>query len=388
MKVLLLVPHTLAQDREQAIDEGRYPRPDYDTLADRLRCLPQGHADILDRGSVARDRRWLIRLVRLVAGDNCALALLGFLACRSYDVVFSHAENVGKPFALLLSLISRRPRHVMCAYYVTGKRNKILYRYVGICRHVDALITFSRQQYNAARSWISDADRKLFLIRDYGFVDVDFFRRHAVSSANERQVCAVGRESRDYATLFKAVATLPQITLKVEGNSPWSVHRSQIEDLEIPRNVQVCELEFGTVYKLYAESAVVAVPLRANRIGAGLTTLVEAMAIGKPVIITSSDHMAAREIEDGVNACLVREGDVEGWRDTLSRLLDDPELRARLVAGGRQWVEQHASRERWLQTMLCAIQGDLQPLQPRSGMAERPAPVTPARAHGEVSGAP
>ncbi len=67
-------------------------------------------------------------------------------------------------------------------------------------------------------------------------------------------------------------------------------------------------------------------------------TAVEAMACGKPVIWF--DQPAVREACGGIGMP-VEMGDVDGLRKAMMTLMDDPELRARLGAEGRAYVETH-----------------------------------------------
>jgi len=70
--------------------------------------------------------------------------------------------------------------------------------------------------------------------------------------------------------------------------------------------------------------------------GFGIVFL-EAMAFGKPVI--ASEHGGAPEIvQDGVTGFLVKPGDLEALTAHLIQLLQDPALRARMGAAGRQRV--------------------------------------------------
>jgi phosphatidylinositol alpha-mannosyltransferase len=79
--------------------------------------------------------------------------------------------------------------------------------------------------------------------------------------------------------------------------------------------------------------------------------LLEAMAGGAPIVASGIDgyQNVARADQD---ALLVPPGDVGALRSALQRLLDDPELRARLAASGRERAEQFSMRrlaERYLE---------------------------------------
>jgi glycosyltransferase involved in cell wall biosynthesis len=61
----------------------------------------------------------------------------------------------------------------------------------------------------------------------------------------------------------------------------------------------------------------------------------EAMSHGVPVIATTAGGLGW-VIEDDVSGIVVEPGDVDGLRDAICRLRDDPELRARYGEGGRR----------------------------------------------------
>ena len=68
--------------------------------------------------------------------------------------------------------------------------------------------------------------------------------------------------------------------------------------------------------------------------------LVEAMAVGRPLIATNAGGVLDI-VEPGLNALLVPPGDDAALADSLERLAGDPALRARLGAAGRRHVETH-----------------------------------------------
>lgn len=68
-------------------------------------------------------------------------------------------------------------------------------------------------------------------------------------------------------------------------------------------------------------------------------SILEAMRAGLPVVASDVGGVA-EAIQDGETGYLVSRADVEQVQDRIGRLLDSPELRARLGAGGRALFEQ------------------------------------------------
>ena len=118
----------------------------------------------------------------------------------------------------------------------------------------------------------------------------------------------------------------------------------------MPPNVFVRRYEYHELRDLYARSSVVAVPLYENDFQAGITTLLEAMAMGKPVIVTHTSGQA-EVITDGVNGLSVAPADGEGWHKAIVRLQNDSELRDRLGKNARHWLQTNAPLSHWASTV-------------------------------------
>jgi len=67
------------------------------------------------------------------------------------------------------------------------------------------------------------------------------------------------------------------------------------------------------------------------------TTVLEAMALGTPIVTTPMGGIADM-VTDGDSALVVTPGDVGATEAALRRLVGDAELRARLVAGAKERV--------------------------------------------------
>jgi glycosyltransferase involved in cell wall biosynthesis len=68
------------------------------------------------------------------------------------------------------------------------------------------------------------------------------------------------------------------------------------------------------------------------------TTVLEAMASGRPVVATTTGGIVDM-IADGVNGLLVPPGDEYKLAEAMARLLTDPDLRVRLAAGAQERVQ-------------------------------------------------
>ncbi len=145
---------------------------------------------------------------------------------------------------------------------------------------------------------------------------------------------AVGQDrGRDYATLVEAVRGT-DLTLDLVCKP------ENLAGLDLPDNVRV----HGTVplpryRELLRRAQVVAVPTRDLAYPTGQSVALEAASSGCAVAVTGTRAMRDY-VEDDVTGVLVDEGDVEGWRSTLTALREDVGRRERLGAAARRSVEE------------------------------------------------
>src|SRR5579859_6531737 len=114
-------------------------------------------------------------------------------------------------------------------------------------------------------------------------VDADFWCPQPV--AEERLICSAGLEFRDYPTLVSAVEGL-DVEVVIGAASHWSKRRNTAAGPALPQNVRVARFDYAALRSVYARSSIVVVPLNDVDFQAGVTTILEAMAMAKPVIVT------------------------------------------------------------------------------------------------------
>jgi glycosyltransferase involved in cell wall biosynthesis len=97
-------------------------------------------------------------------------------------------------------------------------------------------------------------------------------------------------------------------------------------DVDVPAELGIVHRGrlHGRARELYQRACVVAVALKPNVHGSGLTVTLEAMASGRAVVVTKTPCMPAY-IEDGVDGVLVPEGDLDAFAHAVEELLADPE---------------------------------------------------------------
>ena len=180
------------------------------------------------------------------------------------------------------------------------------------------------------------------------------------------------------------MADLP-VDLTIAAASPWSAFAFEGGGHALPANVRVASFDYAALRDLYASSLFVVAPLRDVENQAGITTILEAMSMGKAVVVShtrgqtdvvrdrrrlsradparSSQPDWARRLGATDDAALgqtglyVRPGDPDELRRAIVYLLEHPEEARRIGASGRRMVEQTMGIDPFTRRMAAIITG-------------------------------
>jgi glycosyltransferase involved in cell wall biosynthesis len=393
-RTLLVISAQPEPDLAARIASGVQPRRDYFELARAL------DADLLFPADVARDPvgRLLVRAGAL----RVALAWVAFRRRHRYDAVYSDGEGVGLPLAALLKLARAprgRPRHVMLTHYLSPWKKRMWFR-LGVQSHLDAVICHASAQRERLITELGvPAERALLLpyFADQRYwspdrVTVDSQDGAAPAGASgiaaRPLICAVGLEFRDYGTLLAAADGLAAEVV-IAAASHWSHHSAFAGRPTLPENVRVAGYDYPALRQLYARSRFVVVPLREGDNQAGVTVILEAMALGKAVIVSGTrgqtdvvrdrrnggrgrmprqwwpGFVDAPDVADRVGhlptGFYVTPGDAGELRRAMQYLLDHPDVAAELGANGRRVVAACFTLDAFVRRFAAVIRGAPQP---------------------------
>ena len=250
---------------------------------------------------------------------------------RGYDAAFT-------PLAALLPLVSRRLPVVVVNYGLctiwdrsSPARRRLLGASLRSAAHVFSLGDWQRDRL-AEQAGLDPARTSTTLLG----IDERFFSPRP-TNAVEPYVLAVGKDlARDYATFVEALAPLG-VRLEL------AVYPRNLDGIELPPQARARVVGSQELRELYAGAACVVLPQRRPEYpygseGGGLTALLEALAMAKPVV--ASDRPILRDyVADGETALLVPPEDPPALREAVERILSDEELARRLAAAGRARVE-------------------------------------------------
>lgn len=265
------------------------------------------------------------------------------------DVVLSTVDTVGLPLVLLRQARLVRPPLVYLAIGLPERLEQLgpeslRRRYAAALRTAHTIAAVSRAEVAAVGDWLErhgGAPRLEFL--PFG-VDTEHFRPQP-GRAPVVDVVSIGADPRrDYGLLLAVARRLPERSFSVVASEEQARALAPV-----PPNVTVeWDVPFGEIAGRLAGARVVALPVRENSYSGATTVLLQAMATGKPVVVSATAAVAdGYELADGVNCSLTAPGDATGFEAALRALLDDPVRAARLGEAARELAVRSFGWERY-----------------------------------------
>lgn len=369
----------------EAVAAGRWPRKDITELARTL------DADVIDYATVESHPLW--RLLRRVVGAPVTQAVITYTRRGRYDQIYTDGEHIGIPLAVLLRLSRWRPRHVTIGHLLTTPLKRRLFRLFRPQQRIDAIMLHAAIQRDAAVNALGfrpeqtvmvpwQADERFWSVADRAQSPAGARPAEPARDGATTDNCLIstaGLEYRDYPTLLRAVRDLP-VRVVIAAASHWSTHGNTAAG-DIPPNVSVTSLDYPALRDLYARSNFVVVPLRDADNQAGITTMLEAMALGKALIVTASrgqrDVIRGRlctasgmtdelingpapfgitgETAEAETGLYVPPADPAALRRAIQYLLDHPHEAARMGAAGQRLVREQMSLDRFVERVATVI---------------------------------
>jgi glycosyltransferase involved in cell wall biosynthesis len=265
----------------------------------------------------------------LVSGIDPWRSLRLLWRYRQYDVLVSIDSSSAFLFVLAKRLLRlRKPVVVIDPALDPGWRNRMRMQWA-VLPHAAAVVVYGRVQ----RHYLTvqrPGIRAHFVPHriDCRFFDPELATPPTPVSGKGDYILAVGSDiGRDYPLLIQAARQL---------GLPLVLHTRRDLPLDLPANVQVQRdwISFEALRDLYAGAAVVVVPLKDTLHASGVNGLLEALAMGRPTVVSASRGIADY-VDDGANACVVPVGDATALVHAIGALWEDRALAERLGQAAR-----------------------------------------------------
>jgi glycosyltransferase involved in cell wall biosynthesis len=255
-------------------------------------------------------------------GNYLDIQMRTLLRYSQYDLVYSGCQFNTLILSMLQSIgIFQKPIIAIVHHpMIKGKKSNVF-----IKGH-NKLLCLSKSVLRQLEKEFNAGDGKAYLL-DWG-VDLPFYEKQSNEASADRETSffvSAGKSARDHDTLAKAFFGI---------NYPLKIYcsaQSAPTISELPSNIIVRfnhptnnAISYNALLAEYKKAYAIAIPLIDTDGLAGLTSLLDAMAMGKPAIMTKNNQVDIDIEKEGIGIW-IDPGDVKGWQEAVTYLLANPQ---------------------------------------------------------------
>jgi glycosyltransferase involved in cell wall biosynthesis len=272
--------------------------------------LPSRQTSWHQRGKTTPLREWLYLFSHAYKSlrwkPDCVVTCFPQLAFIVALLLFLHRRGKPKLLAWTFNLGS-----------LPGGWKRVLAKFV--LSRVDLFIIHARSEATSYAEWLGISDTRFqFVPWQQGHIEL----RHG-SPIEKPYIVSMGSANRDYATLVEAVLG--------EGIKLVIISKESILD-SLPDHPDLLKLHGLTLQEcnsILSDADLNIVPLRDTKTAAGQVTIISAMQLGIPTIVTRSVG-SVDYIDDGRTGLFVPVADPSALRTAIASLLQNPDLRKQI----------------------------------------------------------
>lgn len=339
------VLHPYLEDRIHEIELGRYPKNHLWGL-DAMQSLPGFRIKFLKSNSIKLPR-FIEKLANRLFFRNSPgikAELSALLASRDSTLIYSVCGPLslisffGK--AKVVSWVFRKPSEAKQSIFSPYLAKKLKLHSAFLCLTQNAASVFKEYSYSRFLPWC---------------VDLELFDKD-LSYKNDTLpfFLATGKTGRDYKTLIDGAKDVPA-ELRIIGP------RHQKPDF-LPHNIKWISstedppdtaIDYPKLRKWYSQCIGVCIPLFEDAEDTcGYTNMLEAMAMAKPVLMTSSGCLHLRP-EDQSFGYSIQPGNSNAWTQAMTNILTSKDRAISLGKNGLKIVQEGFSVEKFNQALVC-----------------------------------
>ena len=300
---------------------------------------------VIATGAVDRFRKWGKLFTYYPAFMRSGLRALVKTRKTPYDLVVAWGGQNGFTYALLRSMVGQTsPPLIILSFNLQG----VLSHFLGLARFgmrsVSRVVVFTPSEVEHYQRLLSLAPGAISYC-PHGWYDP---MRWYVPGENDKLedldrggkfIFTSGRSYRDYETLARAVEGT-EVCVKVSSR-PFN-----LSGINLPQNMEpVGWLDYRVHQDYLYESSFYVVPLQSISFAGGDSSLLAAMSFGKAVVATRAPSTETY-LEHGQTGLLVEPGDIQGMRQAILHLWQNPEEAARMGREARRRFEENHTMEK------------------------------------------
>ena len=303
---------------------------------------------VIATGAVDRFKKWGKLITYYPAFMRAGLQAFFKTRKTPYDLVVAWGGKNGFTYALLRSIVGQKnPPLIILSFNLQG----VLSHFLGLARFgmrsVSRVVVFTPFEVEHYRRLLSLAPEAISYCPHGWFDPMRWYvpreiHKSDVPAQNGNFIFTSGRSYRDYETLAHAVEGT-EVCVKVSSR-PFN-----LAGFTLPKNMESMGwLDYRVHQDYLYESSFYVIPLQSITFAGGDSSLLAAMSFGKAVVATRSPSTETY-LEHGQTGLLVEAGDVEGMRQAILHLWQNPDEAARMGKEARRRFEENHTMDKLAQ---------------------------------------
>jgi len=288
-------------------------------------------------------------------------ALQSIKGSKKYDIIITHAPymTLCVALALFLTLKAKKTKHYAFSFnhgnglFFKGLLLKIAKK---VFKYTSGFVVYSKAERGIFnRKYDIGLDKISFCHWAVNPPEVDKIPASYISNAKPYVSC-MGRNNRDFETFIQVMGNNPQL------NAIIVCPEFRLLNIgELPSNIIIKhDLPLKEAMTILANSIVSVVPIKDVSTGAGHMTIVAAMQLGIPQLITRLETVDDYFL-DNKHGFYIDQGNVNSMSEKLNELIGDTEfyevIRKETAKFSEKWLMEH-SAVTFLKKYFDAIQND------------------------------
>lgn len=246
---------------------------------------------------------------------------------KQTELVVSTVDRVGVPLLILMTvgIIPTRP----VVYISVGLPERLRAmrpwfrkHFISLLRdRVEKIICYGYGEHQLLHDMVKNPKEDI-IFQPFG-VDINHFSPSTVSKKNESYLITVGADPhRDFETLLAAADKI---------SMPWEVITSQArydeilaQNMSVPETVSIhTDVSLEEMKTRMQGAVAVVLPLKNNSYSGATTVMLQALALGKPIIVSRVDaNRDGYHLQNEKNCLLVQPGDVAGLVSAVEHVME------------------------------------------------------------------
>jgi len=276
----------------------------------------------------------LVIIFRLMASLNAVIK------ARRADVIVSHGPYMAFYCALFIWMFRLKTPHISYSFNfaelpsgVALKRMKLLFK------RVNCFVVSSDMERALYSEYFDIPIEQIDFVR-WGVAEPDFNLQASI--LDKPYISTVGGNARDYKTFMAAMAELPDITAIAV------MRPGNLVGLDVPKNVTVLvNISRDEALSVIKHSVLTVLPLMGSETPCGHVTIVVAMYLGVPCVVTDSSGVSDY-VTDNETGMLCEPNSLDKMKQAITHLRADEMLGTKLAENAEIFVRENCSEKSYV----------------------------------------